>query len=254
MLAHELRNPLGAISTCRPGARAGGGRTGTPASRAREVIARQVGHDHASDRRSARRRARRLRKDPTGSTAARPGRGGTPGRRHVHGRRTAGSATSTSAPSPCGSTGTPSRLEQVLTNLVTNAVKYTPPGGQIRVTLRADGGDAVLSVEDTGFGISPRLLPFIFDLYVQADRTLDRARGGLGIGLTLVRRLVELHGGTMVASSEGEGRGSRFTVRLRQIPGGTRAGGPPLAAGTSCDAQTRAADRGQRGRTARCCG
>ena len=95
------------------------------------------------------------------------------------------------------------RLEQVLTNIVTNAVKYTPPGGRIRVALRADGGDAVLTVEDTGFGISPRLLPFIFDMYVQADRTLDRAQGGLGIGLTLVRRLVELHGGTIVASSDG---------------------------------------------------
>jgi CheY-like chemotaxis protein len=110
------------------------------------------------------------------------------------------------------------RLDQVLTNLMTNAVKYTLPGGSIRVALRADGGDAVLSVEDTGVGISPRLLPFVFDLYVQADRTLDRARGGLGIGLALVRRLVELHGGTIVASSEGEGLGSRFTVRLRQAP------------------------------------
>ena len=68
------------------------------------------------------------------------------------------------------------RLEQVLTNILTNAVKYTPPGGRIRVALRADGGDAVLSVEDTGFGISPALLPFIFDMYVQADRT-STARG-----------------------------------------------------------------------------
>ena len=98
------------------------------------------------------------------------------------------------------------RLQQVLTNIVTNAVKYTPSGGQIRVALSADGGDAVLSVEDTGLGISPSLLPFIFDLYVQADRTLDRAQGGLGIGLPLVRRLVELHGGTIVASSAGEGQ------------------------------------------------
>jgi CheY-like chemotaxis protein len=72
-------------------------------------------------------------------------------------------------------------------------------------------------VQDTGVGISPALLPFVFDLYVQADRTLDRARGGLGIGLTLVRRLVELHGGTVEASSDGEGCGSTFTVRLRQI-------------------------------------
>ncbi len=80
---------------------------------------------------------------------------------------------------------------------------------------RADGADAVLSVEDSGFGISPSLLPFIFDMYVQADQTLDRARGGLGIGLALVRRLVELHGGTVAASSEGEGHGSTFTVRLQ---------------------------------------
>jgi signal transduction histidine kinase/CheY-like chemotaxis protein len=112
----------------------------------------------------------------------------------------------------------PERIQQVVTNIITNAVKYTPPGGHIGVTLRADDGDAVLTIEDTGFGISARLMPFIFDLYVQADRTLDRAQGGLGIGLTLVRRLVELHGGTIVASSEGEGHGSRFTLRLKQIP------------------------------------
>ena len=111
--------------------------------------------------------------------------------------------------------GDPVRIEQVLTNILTNAVKYTPPGGRIRVALRADGADAVLSVEDSGFGISPSLLPFIFDMYVQADQTLDRARGGLGIGLALVRRLVELHGGTVTASSDGEGHGSRFTIRLR---------------------------------------
>jgi CheY-like chemotaxis protein len=110
------------------------------------------------------------------------------------------------------------RLEQVLTNIVANAVKYTPPDGGIRVELRADGSDAVLTVEDTGFGISPSLLPYIFDMYVQADRTIAHAQGGLGIGLTLVRRLVELHGGTITASSDGEGHGSRFTVRLRQIP------------------------------------
>ena len=84
------------------------------------------------------------------------------------------------------------------------------------MALRADGADAVLSVEDSGFGISPSLLPFIFDMYVQADQTLDRARGGLGIGLALVRRLVELHGGTVDASSDGEGHGSRFTVRLQE--------------------------------------
>jgi CheY-like chemotaxis protein/anti-sigma regulatory factor (Ser/Thr protein kinase) len=110
------------------------------------------------------------------------------------------------------------RIEQVLTNLVTNAVKYTPADGQIRVTLRADGRDALLVIEDTGAGISPELLPLIFNLYVQADRTLSRSRGGLGIGLTVVRSLVEAHGGTVSASSEGEGRGSRFAIRLKAIP------------------------------------
>ena len=110
------------------------------------------------------------------------------------------------------------RIEQVLSNLITNAVKYTPRGGVIRVALQADGADAVLSVEDSGLGISPSLLPFIFDMYVQADKTLDRARGGLGIGLALVRRLVEMHGGTVAASSDGEGKGSTFTARLRRSP------------------------------------
>ena len=110
------------------------------------------------------------------------------------------------------------RLDQVLMNLLTNAVKYSQSGGRITITLRAEGDDAVLSVEDTGFGISPQLLPHIFDMYVQADRTIDRARGGLGIGLTLVRRLVELHGGTVTAASGGEGHGSTFTLRLKQVP------------------------------------
>src|SRR4029453_5919362 len=90
--------------------------------------------------------------------------------------------------------------------------------GRIQVVLRADGADAVLSVEDSGFGITPSLLPFIFEMYVQADETLGSARSGLGIGLALVRPLVELHGGTVVASSDGEGHGSRFTVRLSRIP------------------------------------
>jgi PAS domain S-box-containing protein len=113
--------------------------------------------------------------------------------------------------------GDAARLQQVLTNIVGNAVKYTPPGSRIRVNVRAESGDAVISVADQGFGISPGLLPFVFDLYMQADRTTAHARGGLGIGLSLVRRLVELHGGTATAASEGEGHGSTFVVRLKQV-------------------------------------
>ena len=123
----------------------------------------------------------------------------------------------TIATEPVWVDGDAMRLEQVLSNIMTNAVKYTPPGGEIRVALRAEDGAAVISVEDSGFGISPALLPFVFDMYVQVDRTLDHARDGLGIGLALVRRLIQLHGGTVVASSDGQGLGSTFTVRLKQI-------------------------------------
>jgi PAS domain S-box-containing protein len=108
------------------------------------------------------------------------------------------------------------RIEQVATNLLTNAVKYTPAGRPIRVTVGFDQGAAVLQVQDAGMGIPAALLPHIFDLFVQGQRTLDRRAGGLGIGLTLVRRLVELHGGTVGVESSDEG--SRFTVRLPAVP------------------------------------
>ena len=107
------------------------------------------------------------------------------------------------------------RIEQVVSNLVTNAVKYTPAGRTIRVTVGMEQGEAVLQVQDAGMGIPAALLPHIFDLFVQGQRTLDRRAGGLGIGLTLVRRLVELHGGTVGAESSDEG--SRFTVRLPAV-------------------------------------
>lgn len=106
------------------------------------------------------------------------------------------------------------RLEQVLTNLLNNAAKYTDPGGHISITLDAQAGEAVLRVRDTGIGIDPQMLPHIFDLFVQAERRLDRAQGGVGIGLTLVNRLVELHGGRVEAHSPGLGQGSEFTVWL----------------------------------------
>src|SRR5262249_23041766 len=110
------------------------------------------------------------------------------------------------------------RLEQVVTNLVGNALKYTPAGGSVHVTLRAESGAAVLTVADTGKGIPAHLMPRVFDLFTQGPRDLDRSPGGLGIGLTLVKRIVELHGGNVDVRSEGEGRGSEFTVRLATMP------------------------------------
>lgn len=114
--------------------------------------------------------------------------------------------------------GDAARLEQVVGNLLGNAARYTPAGGHLRVTLRREGSQAVLSVQDDGIGMSPALLARVFDLFVQGDQDLHRATGGLGIGLTLVKRLVELHGGRIVAESEGTGRGSRFVVRLPALP------------------------------------
>ncbi len=109
------------------------------------------------------------------------------------------------------------RMAQVFDNLLTNAVKYTPAGGSVVMTVRGDGDGAVIRVSDTGIGMSPALLPRIFDLFVQGEPTRDRAKGGLGIGLTLVKRLVEMHGGSVSASSDGPGRGSVFTVCVPRL-------------------------------------
>jgi CheY-like chemotaxis protein/two-component sensor histidine kinase len=113
--------------------------------------------------------------------------------------------------------GDAARLAQVLGNLLNNAAKYTDPGGEVWVTVERDGEEVVLRVRDTGIGIRPDMLPHIFDLFVQAERRLDRAQGGVGIGLTLVRRLVEMHGGTVSAASKGPGHGSEFAVRLPAV-------------------------------------
>jgi signal transduction histidine kinase/HAMP domain-containing protein len=110
------------------------------------------------------------------------------------------------------------RLEQVITNLVGNAVKFTPAGGTIEVGLRGSSGDAVLRIRDSGSGIEPAMLPRIFDIFVQGDRGLHGGPGGLGLGLTLVRRIVELHGGRVEAESRGRGHGSVFTVRMPALP------------------------------------
>src|SRR5262249_28782493 len=108
----------------------------------------------------------------------------------------------------------PTRLTQVVHNLISNAVKYTPEGGKIAIRLAAEAGDAVLRVRDNGKGIPSDLLPRVFELFVQGEHSLDRTEAGLGIGLTLVKRMVELHGGSVQASSDGPGTGSEFAVRL----------------------------------------
>jgi CheY-like chemotaxis protein/two-component sensor histidine kinase len=119
----------------------------------------------------------------------------------------------------------PARLAQVVANLLTNAAKYTPPRGRVAVIAKREGDEVVIRVEDDGEGISPELLPDIFDLFVQGKRTFDRSQGGLGIGLALVKNLVALHGGKVSASSPGPGRGSTFELRLPSIdlPGSARA-------------------------------
>jgi signal transduction histidine kinase len=109
------------------------------------------------------------------------------------------------------------RLSQVVANLLNNAAKYTPEGGRIRLSAIAGEGFASIVVEDNGSGIEPELLPRVFELFVQGERGLDRSQGGLGIGLTLVKRLVELHQGSVEAHSEGAGRGARFKVTLPSI-------------------------------------
>jgi CheY-like chemotaxis protein len=121
----------------------------------------------------------------------------------------------------------PTRIEQVVANLLNNAIKYTEPGGQVRVTLeREGGGEALIRVRDTGAGIPADMLPRVFEVFTQMDQTLDRSQGGLGIGLSLVRSLVELHGGAVTAHSDGEGKGAEFVVRLPVLKGeGVRAGG-----------------------------
>jgi PAS domain S-box-containing protein len=108
----------------------------------------------------------------------------------------------------------PSRIEQVVTNLLINAIKYTDHGGRIDISVTQDRAEMVLRVRDSGIGIAPELLPRVFELFTQADRSLIRSQGGLGIGLTIVQRLVKMHQGTVEASSRGLGLGSEFVVRL----------------------------------------
>ena len=113
----------------------------------------------------------------------------------------------------------PTRLAQVFSNLLNNSAKYTDRGGHIWLTVERLGSDVVVSVKDTGIGIAADHLPRLFEMFSQVDHSLERSQGGLGIGLTLVKRLVEMHGGRIEARSEGLGKGAEFVVRLPVVVG-----------------------------------
>jgi CheY-like chemotaxis protein len=125
--------------------------------------------------------------------------------------------------------GDVTRLCQVVSNLLNNAAKYTPQGGRIDIVAQRDGDQAVVSVRDSGMGIPAPMLPRVFEMFTQVDHASARSQGGLGIGLALVRQLVEMHGGTVAAQSDGAGKGSTFTVRLPLAQAAATAGGPGTA-------------------------
>jgi PAS domain S-box-containing protein len=214
MLAHELRNPLSAINSAVQVAR----RTDVAESLewSQEVIERQVTHlarliDDLLDVSRITRGKIQLRKAvvdavPILNSAVETVRPLIEDRKHE--------LTVSFRAGPLHTKADPVRLEQVVVNLLTNAAKYTESGGRIWLTAERVGSEVVLQVEDNGIGIAPEKLPQMFELFAQGDRALARSEGGLGIGLTLVKRLVEMHHGTIHASSEGPGKGSRFVVRL----------------------------------------
>jgi PAS domain S-box-containing protein len=215
MLAHELRNPLAPIRNALQIMKMPGARTDI-LPQVRDMAERQVRHmarllDDLLDMSRINRGRIELRKEVV-DVAEVVGRTVEAVRPVIDERRH--ELTVAVPAGPPHVQADPTRLEQVLTNLLNNAAKYTDPGGHVWITAERDGGEVVLRVRDTGIGIAPEVLPHIFDLFVQAERRLDRSQGGVGIGLTLVKRLVELHGGSVAAHSAGPGQGSEFVIRL----------------------------------------
>jgi signal transduction histidine kinase/CheY-like chemotaxis protein len=216
MLAHELRNPLGAVQGA-VHALSMMNQTEPMAQRATGIIKRQVVHmarlvDDLLDVGRAVTGKIVLKRVPVNLAES---------------VKTSIAAIASGSPNyrgridlvtePVWVSGDPVRLEQIVGNLVSNALKFTRGDGVVSVFVGCDGDDAVLRVADQGIGIPADMLPKIFDLFVQAHHTIDRTRGGLGIGLTLVRRLAELHGGSAHAASDGDGLGSTFTVRMPTV-------------------------------------
>lgn len=218
MLAHELRNPLVPIRNALHVLDQPGPDSGVLAD-ARRTIRRQVTHlsgivDDLLDVSRAHRGGLTLDRErlDLGPVVGKSAEALRPAAAE------AGVALSVDHPhTPVWIDGDPARLSQVFENLIHNAIKFTPNGGAVGVSLAAAGGAAVVRVRDTGVGLAPEMIPRLFEVFSQADRSLDRARGGLGLGLALVKGLVDLHGGTVTAESPGLGQGSAFTVSLPHL-------------------------------------
>jgi signal transduction histidine kinase len=231
-LAHELRNPLAPISNSLQVLRAETDQARVTDSRA--VIERQVAQlvhlvddlldvSRVSRGKLELRRRRVLLSDVLGA-AVETSRPAIDAHRHALQVR--------QPDEPIWLDADLTRLAQAFSNLLNNSAKYMEPGGTIVVEASASDDGVVVAVRDTGIGIAPEVLPYIFDMFVQADRSLERAHGGLGIGLTLVRRLVELHDGSVTASSAGPGKGSEFVVRLPRAIGPDVIAPPPAVSAT----------------------
>jgi PAS domain S-box-containing protein len=230
MLGHELRNPLAAIRNALEVARLPGAGEAAAGQMA-AIVERQVGNlvrlvDDLLDISRISRGKIELRRQSV-DLAAVVGRAVEAARPFLDERQHDLEVVPPAG--PLRLEGDPVRLEQVFANLLNNAVKYTPPGGRIRVAVGREGDAAVVRVADTGIGIRPEMLPRIFDVFQQADRVAGRVSEGLGLGLTLVRRFTELHGGTVEARSPGPGQGSQFIVRL-PLAAGEPGAAPPAPA------------------------
>jgi PAS domain S-box-containing protein len=235
MLAHELRNPLSTIHNAIELAR----HSAQPERLewAKDVISHQVKHlarlidDLLDVSRISRGKIQLRRESVDPAAVVRSAVAAVPplveARRHA--------LTVNIAPAEARVEADATRLEQILVNLLTNAAKYTREGGRIEVVARPEGSDYAVSVRDNGVGIAPEMLPRIFEPFIQVEQTIDRSLGGLGIGLTLARKLAEMHDGTLTAASAGPGQGSEFTVRLplSRPAAPSRVGADSSANGTS---------------------
>jgi signal transduction histidine kinase/DNA-binding response OmpR family regulator len=229
MLAHELRNPLAPLRNSLHLLRFLDDDSRSQAAALHEMMARQVEHlvrlvDDLLEMSRISRGTLELRKEPVAlATIVRYAVETTQPHMASGGHR----LDIVTPDEPLWVDGDPVRLAQVLANLLNNAAKYTDSGGTIALEVSREGSAAVVRVRDSGSGISPDALPRIFDMFSRGDRTSWRNKGGLGIGLALAKRLIEMHGGSIQAHSEGTGRGSEFTVRLPLVPGAQAAVTPP---------------------------